>query len=270
MKKNLKSCASLLLAFCFIFSMQVTIFAKAGDYVGTCKYSDVVTLINNYPIPSYNMNGYTFVAVEDLANYGFYIHWDGNSQTLCIMRYNTKQVNPIQTYRDNPLDVGKKRFDMVKTDVRLYIGWYGYEIECLGGIPGKTLVNVDNLAAFGLVEWHPNEKAVKIWIDGLHIQPAPYIYTASSQTTYTPPSNTVYYPIYATASYIESRIDGEFEGWDGETIFKLMNGQVWQQDSYSYYYHYSYMPKVIIYKSGARYKMKVDGTNREIYVKRIK
>jgi hypothetical protein len=30
---------------------------------------------------------------------------------------------------------------------------------------------------------------------------------------------------------IESQIDGDFEGWDGETIFKLTNGEIWQQRS---------------------------------------
>ena len=27
---------------------------------------------------------------------------------------------------------------------------------------------------------------------------------------------------------IESSIDGEFEGWDGDTVVRLMNGQIWQ------------------------------------------
>jgi hypothetical protein len=35
---------------------------------------------------------------------------------------------------------------------------------------------------------------------------------------------------------IESTISGEIEGWDGETIFKLDNGQIWQQAEYDYTY----------------------------------
>ncbi len=31
----------------------------------------------------------------------------------------------------------------------------------------------------------------------------------------------------ATPNVIETQIDGDFEGWEGETIVKLMNGQVW-------------------------------------------
>ena len=74
----------------------------------------------------------------------------------------------------------------------------------------------------------------------------------------------------STGSVIESKIDGSFEGWDGETIVKLWNGQIWQQDEYYYTYHYSYMPKVLIYKSGGTYKMRVDGIDRAIRVERLK
>ena len=77
-------------------------------------------------------------------------------------------------------------------------------------------------------------------------------------------------PSYEAQAFIESRISGEFEGWDGETIFKLMNGQIWQQASYAYIYHYAYMPKATIYKAGSLYKMQVDGVSGAIYVKRIR
>jgi hypothetical protein len=73
-----------------------------------------------------------------------------------------------------------------------------------------------------------------------------------------------------TATVIESHIEGDFEGWSGDTIFKLDNGQIWQQDLYAYKYHYAYHPKMLIYKDGGRYKMKVDGVEESIVVKRIK
>lgn len=70
---------------------------------------------------------------------------------------------------------------------------------------------------------------------------------------------------------IESNIDGTFEGWDGETLFILQNGQIWKQESYAYWYHYAYSPEVLIYKTDdGKYKMKVDGVDKEIYVKKIK
>jgi hypothetical protein len=77
-------------------------------------------------------------------------------------------------------------------------------------------------------------------------------------------------PVNSNSSAIESKIDGEFNGWNGETIFKLTNGQIWQQSSYAYTYHYAYMPKVTIYKINNKYKMIVEGVKGSIEVKQIK
>lgn len=72
------------------------------------------------------------------------------------------------------------------------------------------------------------------------------------------------------ASVIESYISGEFTGWDGETIFRLDNGEIWQQSSYAYRYHYAYHPKVLIVKDGPGYKMIVDGVTGSVRVNRLK
>jgi len=69
-----------------------------------------------------------------------------------------------------------------------------------------------------------------------------------------------------THDVIESCMEGDFEGWEGETIFKLDNGQIWQQSSYAYTYHYAYRPEVLIYKTSGGYKMKVEGVDETIYV----
>jgi len=74
----------------------------------------------------------------------------------------------------------------------------------------------------------------------------------------------------ATEVAIESRIDGTFEGWSGNTIFKLQNGQIWQQSMYGYNYHYAYIPKVVIYKTTGGWNMKVEGVDQAVTVKRIK
>ena len=66
-------------------------------------------------------------------------------------------------------------------------------------------------------------------------------------------------------SVIESKIDGEFEGWDGETIVKLINGQIWQQIEFHFHYRYAYMPDVFIFKSDGVYKMKVEGIKTEFW-----
>ncbi|GEM_PF-447871 len=73
-----------------------------------------------------------------------------------------------------------------------------------------------------------------------------------------------------TISTIETQIDSDFKGWDGQTIVKLANGQVWQQSEYYYHYHYAFRPNVVIYRSGSGYKMKVDGVDRAVGVTRLK
>lgn len=73
-----------------------------------------------------------------------------------------------------------------------------------------------------------------------------------------------------SAGVVESQIDGEFSGWDGETLFKLTNGQIWQQSSYAYTYSYKYRPNVIIFSSGGGFKLQVEGMDQRISVVRLK
>lgn len=73
-----------------------------------------------------------------------------------------------------------------------------------------------------------------------------------------------------TPDVIESQIEGDFNGWEGETLFKLTNGQIWQQAEYDYEYEYAFQPEVTIYKTAAGYKMKVEGMDDEILVRRVK
>jgi hypothetical protein len=74
----------------------------------------------------------------------------------------------------------------------------------------------------------------------------------------------------AVPAVIESQIDGDFNGWEGETVIRLTNGQIWKQSAYYYEYHYAFMPKVLILESGAIYKAKVEGTEESVAVIRLK
>ena len=72
------------------------------------------------------------------------------------------------------------------------------------------------------------------------------------------------------AGEIASQINGTFNGWSGETVVKLVNGQIWQQSEYHYTYHYAFMPNVFIYRSGGGHKMKVDGVEKPVAVTQLK
>ncbi|MFH1079274.1 MAG: hypothetical protein V1766_03255 [Pseudomonadota bacterium] len=71
-------------------------------------------------------------------------------------------------------------------------------------------------------------------------------------------------PVRRISGVIESRIDGEFRGWEGDTTYKLQNGQTWQQTTYKYTYKYAYSPEAIIYEAGGGYKMLVAGTSANV------
>jgi hypothetical protein len=74
----------------------------------------------------------------------------------------------------------------------------------------------------------------------------------------------------SNSEVINTYIEGTFEGWDGETIFKMDNGQIWQQSSYAYMYYYAYHPEVMIINTGGVWKMKVEGVDEMIDVIRLK
>jgi len=69
---------------------------------------------------------------------------------------------------------------------------------------------------------------------------------------------------------LQTNIEGEFEGWDGDTVFIFANGNVLKQISYSYTYHYAYRPRALVYISGNQYYLMVDGVQETIMVAVIK
>ena len=71
----------------------------------------------------------------------------------------------------------------------------------------------------------------------------------------------------AGSTTVESRVDEEFNGWTGETIVKLRNGQIWQQSQFYYYYRYAYAPNVIVYPIDGVMKMKVEGVAEAVPVR---
>jgi hypothetical protein len=62
---------------------------------------------------------------------------------------------------------------------------------------------------------------------------------------------------------IETQTEDDFNGWDDRVIYKLANGQIWQQNNYHYHYHYAYRPSVTIYASDHGCHMKVEDDDDE-------
>jgi hypothetical protein len=66
---------------------------------------------------------------------------------------------------------------------------------------------------------------------------------------------------------VKSTFKNDFNGWEGQTVFKLDNGEVWEQDEYESYSNNSYQHEALIYNSGLDYRLQVDGNS--IAVKKV-
>jgi hypothetical protein len=69
---------------------------------------------------------------------------------------------------------------------------------------------------------------------------------------------------------IESRIDGECKGWEGKTLFKFINGQIWEQAVNRYRYFYKYRPVARIWANGSQYLLEIEGVNEKLPVRKVK
>lgn len=64
----------------------------------------------------------------------------------------------------------------------------------------------------------------------------------------------------------KTKIDGDFEGFDDEVLFKFVDGTYWIQDQCMYWYYYSYCPSVNLLRTNGRFYLQIDGKNKIIPV----
>jgi hypothetical protein len=147
MKKTqrIMSAALTLLMLLSVFLIPSTAAFKNGDIVNYYLYTDIVTYINGIPIRSYNIEGYTAVIVEDLANYGFDVVWSAAARTLKVTRNTSKRIiggfDPIPNTRK----VGSKAGEVYYTDIVTYFDGHAVKSYNIGG---RTIAYVDDLAEF--------------------------------------------------------------------------------------------------------------------------
>jgi len=72
------------------------------------------------------------------------------------------------------------------------------------------------------------------------------------------------------ADDLMTRLAGPFTGWDGDTVFRLENGQLWQQIDSSYLYSRAESPRVTIRRAAfGSYLLQVEGIGRTVRVRRL-
>ena len=63
---------------------------------------------------------------------------------------------------------------------------------------------------------------------------------------------------------IVSRVDGTFTGWNGNTEYKLTNGQTWKQRAYKYSCRNADRPRALVYETADGFVMDVAGTRAKV------
>jgi hypothetical protein len=129
----------------------------------------------------------------------------------------------------------------------------------------ENVMTAEEMRATGIATLNaPQKQALNDWLNRYTLR----VLRVAIQQEGTAPAPA---PVRTSCSpAVESTISGEIEGWDGETIFKLDNGQIWQQAAYDYTYFYAYRPEVTIYSTSAGCRMKVEDETDTVLVKRIK
>ena len=147
-----------------------------GDYIGTVYHTDIVAYINNYAIPSYAANGTSVVVAEDLRNFGFDVIWDNDTRTLSISRNSDKTPTGMEFVKDGTPSMPFT--SILYTDIVVYAN--GEKVPSYA-INGYTMIPMESLTMLGEYEWVPEERALKMWVDGLDVRSEKQAITSSLQ-----------------------------------------------------------------------------------------
>ena len=139
--------------------------ARVGDVVGYAQPTDIVALINGYQLESYNVNGLTYIVAEDLRYYGFDVYFDSASRTLSITRnYNVTAIDPQRTNPNFWAPASTKKTNILYTDIVTYVN---NEYVASSNINGKTIINFNELARFGSVNYDNSRREITLTLDGV-------------------------------------------------------------------------------------------------------
>ena len=162
MKKKI----SAILAAVMVFAAVPAHSQKVGDVIGTVYNTDIVAYVNNYAIPSYAANGTSVIVAEDLRNFGFDVEWNGEARQLSISRNTSSQPATMTVEKTGAPST--EFADLLYTDITVYAD--GIKIPSYA-INGYTMIPMESLTMLGECIWVSEQRALKMWVDGLHIRP---------------------------------------------------------------------------------------------------
>jgi hypothetical protein len=130
--------------------------------------------------------------------------------------------------------------------------------------------------ASGLTKLSPEElDALNAWIRNRSLatldKPGPSASVAAAASTETGDLRGLPSDDERDDSPIRSAIIGEFDGWDGQTVFRLENGMIWVQDDRDKFYARDIKNAVAVIEPGMfdSWHLHIEGYKAECKVRRI-
>ena len=160
MKKLCALCLVLLL----IGSTALGVVSAADRILGWVLYTDIIAEIDGKPIRSYNINWYTFIVIEDLAEYGFIVEWLPDSGRIVVREehiadsslYTTTYIPEKNTHL-----AGTQAMPYFETRITAWLGNHRVTGYNIGGL---TCICMDDLADFCAEQyiWDANAKTLRL------------------------------------------------------------------------------------------------------------
>ena len=142
-------------------------FTKVGEVIGSALKTDIVATINGHHIPSYNVEGRTYIVAEDLRYYGFSVNYDHNARSLSITRDSSQSwVSKSYTkpYVD-PGEVGIKEHDLLYTDIVTYLDGV---VTPSYNINGQTIIRFNSLSVYGTIGYDNSVRQASLALPGIN------------------------------------------------------------------------------------------------------
>ncbi|MCL2353869.1 MAG: hypothetical protein FWC69_04495, partial [Defluviitaleaceae bacterium] len=135
---------------------------RVGDVLGNVLNTDIRVFIDDVQIMGYNIGGWTYVVAEELAAYGFAVHWNPTARTLEINR--GASILQPQHVPANLAPIGSIAFPFLHTDIVTHVRTgsgllpiHSYNIN------GRTVVRIDDVAQhFGTIHWNPTARQLRV------------------------------------------------------------------------------------------------------------
>ena len=125
-----------------------------------------------------------------------------------------------------------------------------------------NLMAADQFAAAGLSKLSPAElRALSAWVRAHSLAVANLARAAALNPEPAASDN---------PGLIETRMAGDFTGWDGSTVFQFTNGQLWRQASFGTLHQFARSPRVTLAATSGGWRLQVDGVPQSIYVRRLR